>query len=66
MVTYRRPTNWTKANSCKHLVQPRQKSKLKVYEGLASTVYFVITTNQKYNKYMYPCISQILTKNISR
>jgi len=50
MVTYRRPTNWTKANNFKHHVQPRQKSKWKVCEGLASTVQFVITI-ENFHKY---------------
>jgi len=43
MLTCRRPTDWTKANNYQHLVKPRQTSKWKVYEGLASTVHFVIT-----------------------
>jgi len=47
MFTYRRPTNWTKANNYKHFVQPRQKSKWKVCEGLASTVHFVVTMENK-------------------
>jgi len=64
MVTYRRSSNWTKANNYTHLVQPRQISKWKVCEGLASTVHFVVTMENKiaYNKYMVPRVSQILTK----
>ena len=34
MVTYRRPTNWTKANNYKHLVQPRQKANGKCVKAL--------------------------------
>jgi len=61
MVTYERPTNWTKANIYKYLVfikPKKQKWCVKVLQALLT-----LWMPWKHSKLAVPCVSQILTKN---
>jgi len=66
MVTYKRPTNWMKANNHKNFALDETKKQMQGvwHEGRASTVHVMVALEN--NKSMVPCVSQIMTKNISR
>jgi len=68
MVTYRRPTNWKKANNYKHLASAKTKKQMEnVWRSCKHCTLCDYHGKHNYNKSMVPCVSQIMTKiHISR
>jgi len=58
--------NCIKAKNYPHLAFARLKSNWKVCEGLASTVYFVVTTKNTENQWSHGFRTYDKTKNLSR